>query len=137
MKINGILKIIGINLRNFFRKKLEGKKTFVKIICKILNLDENNILSVTNEGGQWSMFDGWTLTFWVRDTSWSSYGFELHKSICSEMKKKFLFSKENNATLHKKPGLNARFMFLHFQSLCRKAGSTEMDQQWIPAFYPF
>ena len=52
MKINRILKIIDINLRNFFRKKLEGKKTFVKIIFKILNLDENNILSVTNEGGQ-------------------------------------------------------------------------------------
>jgi|TARA_B100000035_G_C21008606_1_gene558538 ribulose 1,5-bisphosphate carboxylase large subunit-like protein len=52
MKINRILKIIDINLRNFFRKKLKGKKTFVKIICKILNLDENNILSVTNEGGQ-------------------------------------------------------------------------------------
>ena len=52
MKINKILKIIDINLRNFFRKKLKGKKTFVKIIWKILNLGENNILSVTNEGGQ-------------------------------------------------------------------------------------
>jgi len=52
MKINGILKIIDLNLRFFFRKKLEVKKTFVKIICKILDLDENIILSVTNEGGQ-------------------------------------------------------------------------------------
>ena len=32
MKINGILKKIDLNLRNFFRKKLKGKKTFVKII---------------------------------------------------------------------------------------------------------
>ena len=52
MKINRILKIIDINQRNLIRKKLKGKKTFVKIIFKILNLDENNILSVTNEGGQ-------------------------------------------------------------------------------------
>ena len=40
------------------------------------------------------MFDGLTLTFWVRDTSWSSYDFELHKSICSEMKKISIFKGE-------------------------------------------